>query len=76
VKRPGRDKPIQIVIHMCMEAKLGISLYNYLYLKLAKMLCLSYYHLCFLFNKSGEEGVGEGEEVEGQWEEMAQCIHI
>jgi hypothetical protein len=35
-----------------MEAMLGISLYSYLYLKLAKMLCVSYYLLCFLFNKS------------------------
>jgi hypothetical protein len=56
VKRSGRDKPIQVVIHICMEAMLGISLYNYLYLKLGKMLCLSYYLLCFLFNKIGEEG--------------------
>jgi hypothetical protein len=39
-----------------MEAMLGISLYSYLYLKLAKMLCLSYYLLCFLFNKIREEG--------------------
>jgi hypothetical protein len=39
-----------------MEEMLGISLYSYLYLKLAKMLCLSYYLLCFLFNKIGEEG--------------------
>jgi hypothetical protein len=39
-----------------MEAMLGISLYNYLYLKLAKLLCVSYYHLCLLFNKIGEEG--------------------
>jgi hypothetical protein len=39
-----------------MEAMLGISLYSYLYFKLAKMLCLSYYLLCFLFNKIGEEG--------------------
>jgi hypothetical protein len=39
----------------CMEAMLGISLYSYLYLKLAKMLCLSYL-LCFLFNKFGEDG--------------------
>jgi hypothetical protein len=56
VKRSGRDEPIQVVIHMCMEAMLRISLYSYLYLKLAKMLCLSYYLLCFLFNKIGEEG--------------------
>jgi hypothetical protein len=39
-----------------MEAMLGTSLYSYLYLKLAKRLCLSYYLLCFLFNKSKEEG--------------------
>jgi hypothetical protein len=39
-----------------MEAMLGISLYSYLYLKLAKMLRLSYYCLCLLFNKMGEEG--------------------
>jgi hypothetical protein len=38
-----------------MEAMLGISLYSYLYLKLAKTLCISYYHLCFLFNKIREE---------------------
>jgi hypothetical protein len=34
---------------------LGISLYSHLYLKLAKTICLSYYHLCFLFNKIREE---------------------
>jgi hypothetical protein len=39
-----------------MEVKLGISLYSYPYLKLAKMLCLSYYCLCLLFNKIGEKG--------------------
>jgi hypothetical protein len=41
---------------MCVEAMTGISLYSYLYLKLAKMLGLSYYLLCLLFNKIGEEG--------------------
>jgi hypothetical protein len=39
-----------------MEVMLGISLYSYSYLKLAKTLCLSYYCLCHLFNKVGEEG--------------------
>jgi hypothetical protein len=29
VKMSGRDESIQVVIHMCMEAMLGISLYNY-----------------------------------------------
>jgi hypothetical protein len=38
-----------------MEVMVGISLCNYLFLKLAKMLCLSYYLLCFLFNKIREE---------------------
>jgi hypothetical protein len=32
MKRSGRDESIQIVIHMCMEAMLGISLYSYPYL--------------------------------------------
>jgi hypothetical protein len=40
VKRSDRAKSIQVVICMCMEAMLGISLYSYLYLKLAKMLSL------------------------------------
>jgi hypothetical protein len=38
---------------LAMEVMLGISLYSYLYLKLAKTLCLSYYLLRFLFNKIG-----------------------
>jgi hypothetical protein len=38
-----------------MEAKLVISLYSYLYLKLTKMLCLSFYFLCFLLKKIREE---------------------
>jgi hypothetical protein len=72
VKRSGKDEPNCIVIYMCMEAILGISVYCHLYLKLAKPLCLSYYFLCFLFNKivkesragsawkrGGREGQGE-----------------
>jgi hypothetical protein len=60
-----------------MEAMLGISL--------AKTLCLSYYCLCFLFNKTGEEGrTGSawkqgmlGEERRGgrQEGEMAQTMY-
>jgi hypothetical protein len=55
VKRLGRDKPMRVAIHKYMEAMLGIFLYTYLYLNLAKMLCLFYYLLCFLFNKTGEQ---------------------
>jgi hypothetical protein len=56
VKRSGRDEPMWVGIHKYTDATLGITLYGYLYLKLAKTLCLSYYLLCFLFNKIGEQG--------------------
>jgi hypothetical protein len=87
VKRSGRDEPVWVVIHMCMEAMLGISVYTHLYLKFAKMLCLSYYFLCFLFNKIGEEsrkgsawkrGWGWGVREKGsrgQGGEMAQTMY-
>jgi hypothetical protein len=39
-----------VALHKCMEAMLGISLYSYLYLKLAKH-CLSYYLLYFQQNQ-------------------------
>jgi hypothetical protein len=55
VKRSGRDESMWVAIHKYMEAMLGISLYSYLYLKLAKMPCFSYYVLNFLFNKIGDE---------------------
>jgi hypothetical protein len=55
VKKSGRDEPMWIAIHKYVEGMLGISLYSYLYLKLAKTLCLSYYLLWFLFNKVREE---------------------
>jgi hypothetical protein len=56
MKRSGRDESIWVIIHMCMEAMLGFSLYSYPYLKLAKTLHLSCYCLCLLFNKIGEKG--------------------
>jgi hypothetical protein len=55
VKSSGRDEPIWVVIYICMVATLGIPLYSYLYLKLAKTLSFSYYLLSFLFNKIGEQ---------------------
>jgi hypothetical protein len=42
---------MQVVIHMCMEAMLGISLHSYLYLKLAKMLCLHINSYVFISTK-------------------------
>jgi hypothetical protein len=81
MKRSGRDEPIWVAIHKCMEAMLGISLYSYIYLKLAKTLCLSYYLLCFLFNKIGEkqEGTVSAQKTVGgcggrRWPK--QCIHV
>jgi hypothetical protein len=55
VKRSCRDEPMWVIIQVCIEAMLGISLYSYLYLKLPQMLCYSYYLLCFLFNKIREK---------------------
>jgi hypothetical protein len=44
---------------------LGISLYSYLYLKLAIMLCFSYL-LGFLINEIGEQEGGTGSAQEGR----------
>jgi hypothetical protein len=81
VKRSGRDEPYWVIIYMYIETMLIISVYSYLNLKLAKMLCLSYYLFCFLFNNIGKvgrtgsawkQGVG-GNEGGG---EMAQTIYV
>jgi hypothetical protein len=64
-----------VAIHKCMEATLGISLYSYLYLKLAKKLCVSHYLLCFLFNIIGEDdGTGSAQKGEGRVE-VAQTMY-
>jgi hypothetical protein len=84
VKRSGRDKSVWVVIHMCMEVMLGISLYSYPYLKLPKTLCLSYFCLCVLFNKIREEGKqvlpgcegGGGIGSRRQWGEMTQTMFV
>jgi hypothetical protein len=81
VKRSGRDEPTWVIIHMCMEATLRISLYSYLYLKLTITRCLSYYLLCFLFNKSENKRVEQilprsrnWEGGVGRW--LKQCVHM
>jgi hypothetical protein len=38
-----------------METTQGISLYSYLNLKVAKMICFSFYLICFYLNKIGEQ---------------------
>jgi hypothetical protein len=76
---PGSSKEIWQRWTMCfsiqkyMEAELGTSWYSYLYLKLAKMLCISYYLLCFLFNKT-EEGRTGSAHFGGRWPK--QCIYM
>jgi hypothetical protein len=80
VKSSGRDEPMWVSIHMCMEARLGISLYSYLYLKLAKTLCLSYYLPYFLFNKirkqEGRTGSAwncQGEVAQTMYTHVSKC---
>jgi hypothetical protein len=51
-KKSGRDEPMWIVIHMCMEAAQGISLYSYPYLNLVKPSWFSYYLLCFFLQQN------------------------
>jgi hypothetical protein len=70
MKRSGRDEPMWFVIHMCMEAMLGISLYSYLNLKPAKMLS---FLLSLIFSSTKQENkraelVLPGNEGEGQQE--------
>jgi hypothetical protein len=43
VKSTGRDEPVGVIMHICMETTQGISLCSYLYLKLAKTPCFSNY---------------------------------
>jgi hypothetical protein len=66
----GRDELMWFAIHKCMEAMLRISLYSYLYPKLAKVLCLSWYLLCFFFDKIGEQKGGRG----SAWKCVCVCV--
>jgi hypothetical protein len=70
VKRSGRDEPVWVVTHMCMETMLGISLYSYPYLKLVKTLYLSYYWYVFPSTKFqvllGSEVGRKGQGAEGR----------
>jgi hypothetical protein len=76
VKRSGRHEPMWAAILKCMEAMLGISLYSYLYFKLAKTLCVSYYLLCFLFNKIEEQEGRTGSAQKWGWGCLKQCINV
>jgi hypothetical protein len=77
-----------VIIHKCMEAMLGISLYHYLYLKLAKHYVFLIIVCVFSSTKLekrveqvlfGSEGVGDREGEGGiyrgkRWPK--QCMHI
>jgi hypothetical protein len=78
VKRSGRDEPIWVIIHMCIVVMLGISLYSYPYLKLAKTLSFLLSLMSslqqnwrreqkrFCQEVSGVGGKGEGRDREGK----------
>jgi hypothetical protein len=68
-----------------METMIGISLYSYLYLKIAKMLHLTYYHYVFSsteLEKMAEQVLPGSKVHEGRrrsWEqrgELAQTMYV
>jgi hypothetical protein len=65
-----------VAIDKCREAMLGISLYSYLYLKLAKMLYLSYYLLYFPFKKIREQEGRTGSSGGGGEEAQTMYLHL
>jgi hypothetical protein len=56
VWRSGKDEPMWVVIYMCLEAMLGISVYRYLYLKLAK--CYIFLIISYAFSSTKLENKG------------------
>jgi hypothetical protein len=67
-----------VEIHMCMEAMLGICLYSYLYLKLAKMLCVSIIPYVFSSTKSENKRAKQvlpGSRVRG-WREVVKTNNV
>jgi hypothetical protein len=64
-KRTRRDELIGVVIHICMQTTQRKSLCSYLYLKVAKTSCFSFYLLWVFFYKIGEQEGGTGSVGEG-----------
>jgi hypothetical protein len=56
VKRSGRDEPLWVAIHKNMEATLGIFLYSYLYLKVAK--CYVFLIISYVFSQQNQRTRG------------------
>jgi hypothetical protein len=61
VKRAARDEPMWVVIHLYMEAMLGISLYSYLHLILEK--CYVFLLIFYVFSSTKSETRGRGREM-------------
>jgi endo-1,4-beta-D-glucanase Y len=77
VKRSGRDEPMWVAIHKFMEATLGISLYSYLYPKLAKNVFLSSHVFSSTKLEKRVEQVQPRSGGLGVWERWhKQCIHM
>jgi hypothetical protein len=55
-KRSGRDEPMWVVMHMCIETTQRISLCAYLYLKLAKTPFLKLSFMFFLLQNGRTRG--------------------
>jgi hypothetical protein len=75
VKRSGKDDPIWVVIHICMEETHRIYLCSYLHLKLGKTLCFSFYPICFFLNKIREKEGGSGSAQRLGIGEVAQIMY-
>jgi hypothetical protein len=65
VKRSGRNEPMWVAIHKCMEATLGISLYSYLYLILAKMYV--FLIIFYVFSSTKLENKRVEQVLPGRW---------
>jgi hypothetical protein len=52
VKCSGRVEPVWVIIHICMETTQRISLYSYLYLKLA---CHDFLIIFYVFSSTKSE---------------------
>jgi hypothetical protein len=78
VKRSGRDEPVWVVIHKCMEATLGLSLYSYLFQSSKNAIS---FLLSLMFSLQ-QNWIQEGEQVlpesgVGRWGRWPkQCMHM
>jgi hypothetical protein len=69
MKRSGRDEPIWVVIHMCMETTQGISLNIYVYLKLQRLhvFLTIFYNFFFYKNQRTREWNRFSKEAGMEW---------